>query len=234
MLILDRVVSGYGLTPCLKGVSLEVRAGEIVTLLGANGAGKTTLLSTISGLVRTRGGSITFGGAPIDSLPSEAIAARGIGHVPEGRRIFARMSVLENLQLGAYGRRDRADVDRDLRKVWALFPVLAERRSQLAGTLSGGEQQMLALGRGLMGRPKLLLLDEPSLGLAPKLVALMFEIIVKLHRDGGTILLVEQNAHAALQVAHRGYLLETGTIVLSGPAQELANSPHVKAAYLGG
>ena len=234
MLRLEGVIAGYGQTPCLKGISLDVREGEIVSLLGANGAGKTTTLSAISGLVRVRQGSIAFDGQRIDRLRPEAIAARGIGHVPEGRRVFARMTVLENLQLGAYVRSDAEAIRADMQRVFELFPVLRNRRDQLAGTLSGGEQQMLAIGRGLMGRPKLLLLDEPSLGLAPKLVATMFEIITRINRDGTTILLVEQNAHMALQVAHRGYILETGAIVLSDSAQALAKSPRVKAAYLGG
>ncbi len=234
MLRLEGVVAGYGQTPCLKGISLEVREGEIVSLLGANGAGKTTTLSAVSGLVRVRQGSIAFDGHRIDRLRPEAIAARGIGHVPEGRRVFPRMTVLENLQLGAYVRRDAEGIRADLQRVFELFPVLRSRSLQLAGTLSGGEQQMLAIGRGLMGRPKLLLLDEPSLGLAPKLVAAMFEIITRINGDGTTILLVEQNAHMALQVAHRGYILETGAIVLSDSAQALAKSPRVKAAYLGG
>ena len=234
MLKLDRVVAGYGETICLREVSLEVRAGEIVALLGANGAGKTTLLMTISGLVTARSGSIVFDGSRLDRLAPEAIAARGIGHVPEGRRIFSRLTVLEHLELGAYLRRDRAAVSADLRHIWALFPVLRARQRQLAGTLSGGEQQMLAIGRGLMGRPKLLLLDEPSLGLAPKLVLEMFAIVQRINAAGTTLLLVEQNARMALTVAHRGYLLETGTIAMTDTAAALANSPHVKAAYLGG
>ena len=234
MLRLDRVVAGYGMTVCLKGVSLEVRQGEIVTLLGANGAGKTTTLATISGLVRVRQGSMTFEGQRIDRLRPEAVAALGVGHVPEGRRVFARLTILENLELGAYMRRDRAGIAEDLSKVWELFPILRERRRQLAGTLSGGEQQMLAIGRGLMAHPQLLILDEPSLGLAPKLVVTIFETLARINREGTTLLLVEQNAYLALHIAHRGYVLETGRIVLSDAAARLAQNPQVKAAYLGG
>jgi branched-chain amino acid transport system ATP-binding protein len=234
MLSLRHVVAGYGPIACLKGVSLEVRQGEIVALLGANGAGKTTTLCAISGLVRLHQGAIEFEGRPIHALPAERIPTLGIGHVPEGRRVFPRLTVAENLALGAYLRRDRAAISRDLAHVWELFPILRERRRQLAGTLSGGEQQMLAIGRGLMGRPRLLLLDEPSLGLAPKLVTAMFEIVRRINRDGTTVLLVEQNAHLALQIAHRGYIMETGRIVLSDAASSLACSPQVKAAYLGG
>ncbi|MBI4354134.1 MAG: ABC transporter ATP-binding protein [Candidatus Omnitrophica bacterium] len=234
MLALERVVAGYGSTTCLKGVSLEVRAGEIVALLGANGAGKTTTLMTISGVVRARQGTIRFAGERIDALSAETIAARGVGHVPEGRRIFPRLSVLENLQLGAYLRANRQEISEDFEKVWTLFPRLRERRHQLAGTLSGGEQQMLAIGRGVMGRPKLLLLDEPSLGLAPKLVQLIFEVIQRINRTGIPILLVEQNVRMALTIAHRGYIVETGRITMMDDATRLANNPQVKAAYLGG
>ena len=234
MLRLDNVVAGYGSTDCLKGISLEVREGEIVALLGANGAGKTTTLMAISGLVPVREGCITFAGRRLDGAAPEAIAAEGIGHVPEGRRIFPRLTVLENLELGAYLRRERRGIDEDLRITWALFPVLRERRRQVAGTLSGGEQQMLAMGRGLMARPKVLLLDEPSLGLAPKLVAVIFEVIRRINASGTTILLVEQNARMALTVAHRGYLLETGSIAMTDVASRLADHPHVKRAYLGG
>ena len=234
MLELSGVVAGYGSTTCLKGISLAVEQGEIVTLLGANGAGKTTTLMTISGLVRAHQGTILFKGRRIERRKPEAIAALGVGHVPEGRRVFPRLSVLENLQLGAFMRRDRMEIAADLEKIWALFPILAQRRKQIAGTLSGGEQQMLAIGRGLMGRPSLLLLDEPSLGLAPKVVMTMFDIIRRINAAGVTILLVEQNAHLALQVAHRGYILETGCIVLADSAGALAASPQVKAAYLGG
>ena len=233
MLSLDAVVAGYGDIACLKGVSLEVRDNEIVALLGANGAGKTTTLAAISGLVRLRGGSITFGGRRLDQLPPDQVAGCGIGHVPEGRRVFPRLTVLENLQLGAYLRRDR-EIGQDLEKMWDVFPVLKARAGQLAGTLSGGEQQMLAMARGLMGRPSLLLLDEPSLGLAPKLVQTIFEIIARINAAGTAILLVEQNARMALQIAHRGYILETGAVTLSDAAPALATNPQVKAAYLGG
>ena len=234
MLQLDNVVSGYGPTMVLKGVSLSVGEGEIVALLGANGAGKSTTLMTVSGLVRARQGRITFDGRRIDRREPESLAGLGIGHVPEGRRVFARLTVLENLQLGAYLRRDRQAIAGDLERVFALFPVLQLRGRQLAGTLSGGEQQMLAIGRGLMGRPKLLLLDEPSLGLAPKLVHAVFDVITRINRAGTAVLLVEQNARMALTIAHRGYILETGSISMSDAAAKLAVNPQVKAAYLGG
>ncbi|MBI4323451.1 MAG: ABC transporter ATP-binding protein [Candidatus Omnitrophica bacterium] len=234
MLRLDNVTAGYGTTACLKGVTLFVQAGEIVTLLGANGAGKSTTLLAISGLVRLSRGAIALNGARIDGLPPEAIAGRGVGHVPEGRRVFPRLTVLENLQLGAYLRGDQAGVAHDLAWVFELFPLLRDRRRQLAGTLSGGEQQMLAMGRGLMGRPALLLLDEPSLGLAPKLVQVVFDVIRRIHQAGTTVLLVEQNARLALAIAHRGYILEAGAIALADTAPALADNPRVKAAYLGG
>ena len=234
MLCLENVVAGYGRTVCLKRISLEVRAGEIVALLGANGAGKTTTLMTISGLIGMREGRASFDGAPLNGLSPEQIASLGIGHVPEGRRIFPRLTVLENLELGAFLRRDRAGIAQDLERVVGLFPVLRDRRAKLAGTLSGGEQQMLAIARGLMARPKLLLLDEPSLGLAPKLVQEVFRVITQINRTGIPILLVEQNARMALTVAHRGYILETGTITMADAAGTLASHPHVKAAYLGG
>ena len=234
LLKLEGVVAGYGPTICLKEVTLSVHLGEIVALLGANGAGKTTTLSTISGLIRIRKGIISLNGKRIDTQSPERVAALGVGHVPEGRRIFSRLTVLENLELGAYLRRGRADIQQDLEKVFSLFPTLAERRSQLAGTLSGGEQQMLAMGRGLMGRPTLLLLDEPSLGLAPKMVLTVFEIITRINQAGTTILLVEQNVRMALKIANRGYILETGAIAMSDTAENLANNPQVKAAYLGG
>ncbi len=234
MLQLTNVVAGYGPTVCLKGVSLEVGPGEIVALLGANGAGKTTTLMAISGLVRLRQGAILIGGSRLDRMKPEAIAAQGVGHIPEGRRIFSCLTVLENVQLGAYARGDRRSTAGELAKVWELFPILRDRQHQLAGTLSGGEQQMLAIARGLMSKPRLLLLDEPSLGLAPKLVAHVFEVIRRIHAEGIPILLVEQNARMALQVASRGYILETGVIAMSGPATALAADPRVKAAYLGG
>lgn len=234
MLKLEHVVAGYGPTACLKDISLSVGAGEIVALLGANGAGKTTTLMTICGLVRARQGTITLNGTRLDQLSPEAIAALGVGHVPEGRRIFSRLTVLENLHLGAYLRADREGTERDLQWVSELFPILRDRRHQLAGTLSGGEQQMLAMGRGLMARPKLLLLDEPSLGLAPKLVGLVFDVIRRIHEAGTAILLVEQNVRMALAIAHRGYILETGSIALADAAAALVNNPQIKTAYLGG
>jgi len=234
MLRLQDVTAGYGPTNCLKEVSLEVREGEIVVLLGANGAGKTTTLMAISGLVAVRGGAMTFRGRTLNGMAAAEIVGLGISHVPEGRRILPRLTIQENLELGAYLRRDRAAIRHDLARVCALFPILAERRRQLAGTLSGGEQQMLAIARGLMARPRLLLLDEPSLGLAPKLVVAIFETIRRINRDGVSILLVEQNAYQALHIAHRGYVLETGRIVLTDTAARLAQNPRVKSAYLGG
>ena len=234
MLQIDQLEAGYGQTSCLKGVSLEVHEREIVALLGANGAGKTTTLLTISGLVSVHAGTIAFQGESILGSTPERVVGLGISHVPEGRRILPRLTVLENLELGAYLRRDDAAIKRDLDRAFALFPLLAQRQRQLAGTLSGGEQQMLAIARGLMARPKLLLLDEPSLGLAPKLVVTIFETIKRINQEGVTLLLVEQNAFLALQIAHRGYVLETGRIVLTDTAAALAANPQVKAAYLGG
>ena len=222
----------YGGIRALKGVALEVRRGEIVALLGNNGAGKTTTLRTISGLVRPRAGTVIFEARPLAATPPHEVVARGIAHVPEGRRIFNRLTVRENLAMGAYLRRD-AEVAGDLERVFALFPRLEERMAQIAGTLSGGEQQMLAIGRALMARPRLLLLDEPSMGLAPVLVEQIFETVADINRQGTTILLVEQNAAMALAVAHRGYVLETGAIVLEGPAAELERNVDVRRAYLG-
>jgi len=210
-----------------------VNPGEIVTLIGANGAGKSTTLQTISGLLHSRTGSIEFLGESLMGIPAHKIVAKGLAQVPEGRRIFLQMTVEENLQMGAYTR-SGAGIDQDLEKVYTHFPRLMERRRQIAGTLSGGEQQMLAMGRALMSRPKLLMLDEPSMGLAPILVEQIFEIIRTLHKAGTTILLVEQNAQAALSIADRGYVLETGRIVTSGTGQELLASPEIKRAYLGG
>jgi len=234
LLSLDAFTAGYGETEVLHDLSLSVREGEIVALLGANGAGKTTTLMAISGLVPVRRGAVTFQGRALGGLSPAEIVGLGISHVPEGRRMLPRLTVLENLELGAYRRRDRAALRRDLERLFALFPILAERRRQLAGTLSGGEQQMLAIARGLMARPRLLLLDEPSLGLAPRLVVTIFETIRRINREGVTLLLVEQNAYRALQIAHRGYVLETGRIVLTDTAAQLAKNPQVKAAYLGG
>jgi branched-chain amino acid transport system ATP-binding protein len=234
MLRLEEVEAGYGPTSCLNGVSLEVRQGEIVALLGANGAGKTTTLMAISGLVAARRGAIRLNGELLNGLPPDRIVQLGISHVPEGRRILPALTVEENLRLGAYPCRDRAACGQALGRVHALFPLLARRHRQLAGTLSGGEQQMLAIGRGLMAQPAMLLLDEPSLGLAPKLVIEIFHTIQRINQEGTTILLVEQNAYQALRIAHRGYVLETGRIVLSDAAAALTMNPQVKAAYLGG
>lgn len=224
----------YGAIHALKGISLEVNEGEIVTLIGANGAGKSTALKTISGLLRPRKGSIIYKGRNIVGLPAQEIVKLGLSQVPEGRRIFANLTVRENLELGAYVHRNRVKITQGLEEVFARFPRLKERQKQMAGTLSGGEQQMLAIGRALMARPKLILLDEPSMGLAPILVQEIFNIIREINEQGTTILLVEQNAHMALTIAHRGYVLETGRITLQGSAGELANSEAVKKAYLGG
>jgi branched-chain amino acid transport system ATP-binding protein len=233
MLQLDDVHTYYGHIAALKGVSLAVQAGEIVTLIGANGAGKSTTLRSISGLVHPRQGTITFDGARIEGLAAHEIAARGLVQAPEGRRLFNRMTVLENLEMGAYTRRDRTGYREDLERVHALFPRLQERSGQKAGTLSGGEQQMLAIGRALMARPRLLLLDEPSLGLAPLLVETIFETLIEINRQGVTVLLVEQNAHMALAIAHRGYVLETGRVVLADSAERLRADESVQRAYLG-
>lgn len=224
----------YGNIQALKGISLEVNEGEIVTLIGANGAGKSTLLKTLSGLLKPKHGHILYGTQQIAGKPAQLIVKSGISHVPEGRRVFSNMTVEENLELGAYLRNDKAGIKKDLDHVYELFPRLLERRKQLSGTLSGGEQQMLAMGRALMAKPKLLLMDEPSMGLAPLMVKNIFEIIKMVNKEGTTVLLVEQNANMALSVADRAYVLETGRIVLSGTAAELQASEKVKAAYLGG
>ncbi|HEX5467060.1 MAG TPA: ABC transporter ATP-binding protein [Candidatus Limnocylindrales bacterium] len=234
LLRLEEVHTYYGHIHALQGISVEVFKGEIVTLLGANGAGKTTTLRTISGLLHPRHGSIHFDGQDVTKVPPHALVARGIGHAPEGRRIFGRMSVLENLQMGAFSRRDKAALSGDYERVFDLFPRLKERRSQAGGTLSGGEQQMLAIARALMGKPQVLLLDEPSMGLAPILVEQIFEIITDINRQGTTVLVVEQNALMALGIAARGYILQTGNIVLQGPSSQLINDPEVRKAYLGG
>lgn len=223
----------YGAIHAIKGVSFEVNPGEVVTLIGANGAGKSTTLQTVSGLLHSRTGSIEFLGDNLMGVPAHKVVAKGLAQVPEGRRVFLQMTVEENLEMGAYTR-SGGDIDADLEKVYAYFPRLMERRRQIAGTLSGGEQQMLAMGRALMSRPKLLMLDEPSMGLAPILVEQIFKIIQTLHEAGTTILLVEQNAQAALSIADRGYVLETGKIVTSGTGTELLASPEIKKAYLGG
>ncbi len=223
----------YGSIHAVKGVSFQVNQGEIVTLIGANGAGKSTTLNTISGLLHSKTGSITFMGEALNKYPCHKIVSKGLAMVPEGRRIFLQMTVEENLEMGAFTQ-PNAGVDADLEKVFDQFPRLKERRKQIAGTLSGGEQQMLAMGRALMSHPTLLMLDEPSMGLAPILVEQIFDIIKDLHKAGTTILLVEQNAQAALSVADRGYVLETGRIVTSGTGHELLESPAIKKAYLGG
>ena len=231
LLELDDVVVRYGAVEALKGTSLTVDEGEIVTLLGAHGAGKTTTLRTISGLLRPARGSLTLDGQPLQGLPAHQVAGLGIGHVPEGRRVFPRMTVGENLEMGAY--RDRRHLKADRDRVFDLFPRLGERRSQDGGTLSGGEQQMLVIGRALMGRPRVLLLDEPSMGLAPLVVQTIFRIIGEINHDGVTILLVEQNAAQALRLAARGYVLETGSIAMSGPSQDLLGDDRVRRVYLG-
>ncbi len=223
----------YGAIHAIKNVSFEVNDGEIVALIGANGAGKSTTLKTLSGLLRSRSGSIEFMGEDIMHMPAEKIVGHGLVHVPEGRRIFQQMTVEENLDMGAYTQ-PKDTISENLERVYQQFPRLAERRRQVAGTLSGGEQQMLAMGRGLMANPKLLMLDEPSMGLAPILVEQIFEIIQVLHEEGTTILLVEQNAQMALSVATRGYVLETGRVTLSGTGQELLANDDVRKAYLGG
>jgi len=224
----------YGAIHAIKGISLTVDEGEIVTLIGANGAGKSTTLRTISGLLKPKTGEINFLGKNIAGMPAHKIVREGISQVPEGRRIFAEMSVLENLELGAFTRDDKAEIQSDMEMVFQRFPRLKERISQQAGTLSGGEQQMLAMGRALMSRPKLLLLDEPSMGLAPLLIREIFSIIVDINKTGTTVLLVEQNANMALSIANRAYVLETGRITLSGDAKELAASEDIRKAYLGG
>jgi branched-chain amino acid transport system ATP-binding protein len=233
VLELKGVETYYGTIRALKGIALEVRAGEIVTLLGANGAGKTTTLRSINGLNRPRRGTITFGGRNITTLPAHNIVRLGISQSPEGRKLFSRMTVAENLEMGAFQRSDRASMKEDMDRVFSLFPRLAERRTQKAGTLSGGEQQMCAIGRAMMARPKLLMLDEPSMGLAPIFVERIFETIVEINAQGTPILLVEQNALMALEVANRGYVLETGFIVLEGSAADLQTNEQVRKTYLG-
>lgn len=224
----------YGKIHAIKGISFEVNEGEIVTLIGANGAGKTTILQTISGLLKPSEGMISFEGENLNKVPAHQIPVMGIAHVPEGRRIFAEMTVFENLQMGAYIRKDKNQIQEDMEKIFLNFPRLKERIKQIAGTLSGGEQQMLAMGRALMTRPKLILLDEPSMGLAPLLVDEIFNMIQTVNDAGTTVLLVEQNANKALHIANRAYVLETGYIKLSGNARELLVNPEVQQAYLGG
>jgi branched-chain amino acid transport system ATP-binding protein len=236
LLEVDGLEVTYGKIRAVKGVTFSVEAGSVVTLIGANGAGKTTTLRTLSGLVAPSAGAIVFDGQSLDGVPAHEIVARGIAHVPEGRRVFPRMTVGENLELGAFsqaGRVPAAELRGDLDRVFGLFPVLAERRGQAAGTLSGGEQQMLAIGRALMSRPRLLMLDEPSMGLSPIMMNLIFTTLAELKAQGTTILLVEQNAQAALALADRAYVIETGSVVLEGSAGELAASEQVRKAYLG-
>ncbi|MBA3063008.1 ABC transporter ATP-binding protein [bacterium] len=233
MLKIHNLDVSYGPIRALKGISFEVKEGEIVTLIGANGAGKSTTLRTISNLIKPKSGSITFLNEDLLSVPAYDLVKLGIAHVPEGRIIFGPLTVQENLELAAWGRRDKIAIREDLNKVYDLFPLMKERKFQLGETLSGGEQQMLALGRGLMARAKLMLLDEPSMGLAPLLVQDIFRVIRQVNTEGTTILLVEQNAHMALEVAHRAYVLETGNIILEGPAKEVAKNPKVIKAYLG-
>ena len=227
------VHSYYGNIHALKGLSITVDEGEIVTLIGANGAGKTTTLRTICGVIKPRQGSVSLEGEDLKSFKIHEIVNKGVALVPEGRRIFSRLTVYENLEMGAYHRTDNEGIEEDFERVFALLPRLEERRNQVAGTLSGGEQQMLATARALMAHPRLMLLDEPSMGLAPVLVESIFDTIQEINREGTTILLVEQNAHMALQVAHRGYVLQTGEIVLDGTAEELRNNPMVQKSYLG-
>ncbi len=233
MLTLKSVQAGYGRLPVLKGISLHVREGEVVTLIGGNGAGKSTTLRTISGLLRARKGGIGFAGHDLTHMAPERIVTLGLALVPEGRRVFKTLSVTANLELGAYHRSDLSEVRRDLEDLRRRFPILQTRAHQAAGTLSGGEQQILAIGRALMARPRLLMLDEPSMGLAPRMVTQVYEILAELKAGGTTILLVEQNARAALKVADRGYVLETGRIILDGAAAELREDPEVQRAYLG-
>src|SRR6267142_1194887 len=235
LLSIDNLEVCYGVISALQGVSLQIDQGEVVTLIGSNGAGKTTLLRTISGLLRPKRGTISWNGSQaLNQLRPHEIVQLGISHVPEGRQIFANLSVRENLMLGAYQEKSSARIGQDLDRVFSLFPVLAERKNQRGGTLSGGEQQMLTIGRDLMARPKLLLLDEPSLGLAPLIVRKIFQIIKDINAQGTTIFLVEQNAHMALSVAHRGYVLQSGRMILSDKASNLLEHPDVKKAYLGG
>jgi branched-chain amino acid transport system ATP-binding protein len=233
LLRIEGVRAGYGNIEALHGIDLEVRRGEVVSLIGANGAGKTTTLMTVCGCVKIRAGKVTFAGQDITTMPSDRIVRLGLAQSPEGRKIFPRLTVAENLEMGAFVRTDKAGIAADKDRVYALFPILGERRTQAGGTLSGGEQQMLAVGRAMMSRPKLLLLDEPSLGLAPLIVLKIFEVIRTLNAEGTTILLVEQNARMALSHAHRGYVMETGSITMTGEGKTLLADPRVQAAYLG-
>lgn len=223
----------YGMIQAIKGVSFEVNEGEVIALIGANGAGKTTILQTITGMIPAKRGSILFDGVDITKIPGHKIVPMGMAHVPEGRRVFSQLSVLDNLKLGAYSRKDKNEVEKTLEMVYQRFPRLAERKKQLAGTLSGGEQQMLAMGRALMSRPRIILMDEPSMGLSPIFVAEIFDIVREISKSGTTVLIVEQNAKKALSIANRAYVLETGNIVLDGDADVLMNDASVKKAYLG-
>lgn len=233
MLHIENLQVYYGAINAIKGISFEVEQGEIIALIGANGAGKTTILHTISGLVPAKSGSITFNGTELTKTPAHKIVSMGMAHVPEGRRIFQELTVYENLMLGAFTRKDKAEIENTLEEVFKRFPRLEERRTQIAGTLSGGEQQMLAMGRALMSHPSIILMDEPSMGLSPLYVSEIFDIIQSVNESGTTVLLVEQNAKKALSVSNRAYVLETGKIVLSGDAHELMNNDSVKKAYLG-
>ena len=233
MLHIENLQVYYGAINAIKGISFDVEQGEIIALIGANGAGKTTILHTISGLVPAKLGSITFNGTELTKTPAHKIVSMGMAHVPEGRRIFQELTVYENLMLGAFTRKDKAEIENTLEEVFKRFPRLEERRTQIAGTLSGGEQQMLAMGRALMSHPSIILMDEPSMGLSPLYVSEIFDIIQSVNESGTTVLLVEQNAKKALSVANRAYVLETGKIVLSGDAHELMNNDSVKKAYLG-
>ena len=233
MLEVKDLYVSYGMIAALKGISFEVNEGEVIALIGANGAGKTTTLHTLTGLLHAKSGSITFDGKELTKTPAHKIVEMGIAHVPEGRRIFQNLTVLDNLKLGAFTRKDKTGIAKDIEEVYELFPRLAERKTQIAGTLSGGEQQMLAMGRALMSKPKIVVMDEPSMGLSPLLVSKIFEIIEMIRERGTTVLLVEQNAKKALAISDRAYVLETGKIVLSGDAHELMNNDSVKKAYLG-
>ncbi|HTL75995.1 MAG TPA: ABC transporter ATP-binding protein [Casimicrobiaceae bacterium] len=234
MLTVENLECRYGKVSAVRGLSLDVKQGELVTLIGANGAGKTTTLKAISGVLRPAAGRIRFDGEEITGMPAKQIIARGIAHCPEGRHVFPYMTVRENLEMGCYLRRDSHAIAADMERLFGRFPILAERRDQAAGTLSGGEQQMLAISRALMSRPKLVLFDEPSLGLAPNIVERTFEIIAQIRADGVTVMMVEQNAFAALELSDRSYVLEQGRVTLSGTGSELLNNPQVKRAYLGG
>lgn len=233
MLEISNLNVHYGAIHALKGINLKVNQGEIVTLIGSNGAGKTTTLKTISGMLKPTEGKVLFQGTEINKLNSNKLVSLGIAHVPEGRRVFGSMSVMENLEMGAYTRKDKTEIKKDFDKMFALFPRLLERKDQMAGTLSGGEQQMLAMGRALMSRPQLLLLDEPSMGLAPLIVKQIFSIISDINREGMTVLLIEQNASMALKIANRAYVIQNGSIEMEGDAKELLNDENVKNAYLG-